>query len=395
MRYLFMNTIQAQTNASPANGSGAQDVLKNTTKISVLPVVNAQTNVDHYSATGEAGSVVARVLTSSISKNFSSSAGNDLSAQAVSKLQERFSASAQNDEVLPSIQTVTSNVVGFVENALANLAKRGFDEEQLNFFRNEAVKGVEVGIDQAKLDLIGLVDDDTFQLISDTKDSIMKGILKLAIDPQDYSQQVNNIEQVENGVQRALSAISIKTFANDPVKIDFETRAFNSAQVDENKSMHTTSSSNISFAIEGMVSDAEHLSVAILLNKIDGLANSFYRGDIESAYNKSIALGYTDNEISGLAKQLNKSDKFQQMKMYEDIEHLTGVTNNADFAAPKAVAEYVNKYLDVMESSQSALHSETDFNQVINGLVNQMKDVQVPDLLQAINRFHAFNKKFS
>jgi hypothetical protein len=48
-----------------------------------------------------------------------------------------------------------------------------------------------------------------------------------------------------------------------------------------------------------------------------------------------------------------------------------------------------------MESSESTFSSAKDFNQVINGLVNQMKDVQIPDLLQAINRFHAFNSKFT
>ena len=81
------------------------------------------------------------------------------------------------------------------------------------------------------------------------------------------------------------------------------------------------------------------------------------------------------------------------MKIYGDIQHIAG-NGESDFTAPKAVAEYVNRYLDILENSKSTLANDEDFNQVINGLVNQMKDVQVPDLLQAINRFHSFNSNF-
>jgi hypothetical protein len=30
---------------------------------------------------------------------------------------------------------------------------------------------------------------------------------------------------------------------------------------------------------------------------------------------------------------------------------------------------------------------------MINGIINEMKDIQVPDLVQAINRFHSFNQQ--
>ncbi len=64
-----------------------------------------------------------------------------------------------------------------------------------------------------------------------------------------------------------------------------------------------------------------------------------------------------------------------------------------DLQAPKAVAEYLNKVLDGMNQAAHKLGSQEDFKSVINSLVNEMKDVQVPDILSAINRFHAFNAK--
>jgi hypothetical protein len=390
-----MNTIQAQTNVSPTSGSGPHDVANSPSKLSTLNVDQVSSKADHYSATAANDVVVARVISSSLGKSFSYAGANEQSGSALNNLSDRFSTQAQNDEAIPNIQTVTKNVVGFVEGALANLAKQGFDEEKLSFFRNEAVKGVEVGIDQAKLDLIGLANDDVFRTIDSTRDSIIDGINRLPTNPNEYNASLNDAVQRDNIVQEEFAAIRVNTSSGTNVTIDFETRAFNESNFESGKSIHTTSSSNISFALHGSVDDSSHQKIADLLNKTDSLANSFYRGDIENAYNKSVELGYSDNEILGLAKQLNQGSTQQQLRMYEDIEHLAAVTTQSDLAAPKAVADYVNRYLDVMESSKETFKSEKDFNQVINGLVNQMKDVQVPDLLQAINRFHAFNNKFN
>lgn len=390
-----MNTIQVQSTLTQVGNTGAMDAVSGTSKKAALPGPAVVAKVDHYSATAANDTVVARVITASIGKSFSSSASSDdFTSNSAQKLHERFTTRADNQEITANNNTVTKNVVGFVESALANLAKRGFNKDQLSFFRNEAVKGVEVGIDQAKLDLIGLVNDDTFRRIDDTKRSIIGGIHQLPVEPHEYQRTIKNIEQVERGTQRELAAVTVNSVNNETIKLDFETRAFNAAQLQDSKSLYTTSSSNISFAVQANSDPSSHKDIANLVNKVDGLANSFYRGDVQSAYTKSKELGYSDSELLGLAKQLNKTDTFQQMKMYEDIQHLSILSKQTDFAAPKAVAEYVNRYLDVLESSKATLGSDKDFNQVINGLVNQMKDVQVPDLLQAINRFHAFNKKF-
>jgi hypothetical protein len=389
-----MNINQAQNTMLPVASNGGANLLTNASNSKALAIEKTMANSDHYSATAANEAVVARVISTSIDKSLSKSTEPNETPSALStKMMQRFSTQIHNDELAINMQSVTANVVSFVESALANLAHRNFDKEQLSFFKNEAITGVKVGIDLAKLDLVGMANDAIFNTIDDTKDSILGGINALSVEPFEYKSTASY--NAISGEQGMFSAISLNTSKHELINVNFDSKAFNNANGDNDKSTYTTSSSNISFALQGNSDELSRQKIADIFNKIDGLTNSFYRGEVESAYNKSVELGYNDSEIISLAKQLNKSDTFQQMKMYGEIQHLESVREQNDFAAPKAVADYVNRYLDVIESSKFALNTEKDFNQVINGLVNQMKDVQVPDLLQAINRFHAFNNKFS
>jgi hypothetical protein len=392
-----MNTIQAQTAVAPSSNTGKADVASPSSNISTLSIKSVTGKDDHYSASAANDIVIARVITSSIGKsfNFNRAESNELTAATAAKLNERFWPHSPNEDTLPNIKSVTNNVVSFVESALSNLASRGFNKEQLSFFKSEAKIGVEVGIDQAKLDLIGFASDDILTTIDNTKHSILDGIKQLSVEPQDYPSKVKVSGTSTQGTNPEFAAVRINTLDKKVVKLDFDMQAFQSSSFESEKSIYTTSSSNISFAVNGNIEQSRHQSIANLINKIDGLANSFYRTNVEDAFSQSLELGYTGKDILALASQLNQKDNVQQIKMYEDIEHLSPFKQHANLAAPKAVAQYVNKYLDVLESSQSTLHDQKDFNQVIVGLVNQMKDVQVPDLLQAINRFHAFNKQFA
>ena len=391
-----MNTIQTQT-ALAAKSSMATEGFANKMLVEAKSAISPiNSGIDYYSATAANDAVVARVISASINQSFSSAVYNsEMAVSSSTKLTGKLVASDTSESEAPNINTVTKNVLGFVENALANLAKRGFGKEQLTFFRNEAITGVEVGIDQAKLELIGIASDDVFNIIDQTKDSIILGINKLSVEPSNYENTIKNIKNVETGTQRALAAIMVGTSNNEVASIDFETRAFNAVKVDSNRSLFTTSSSNISFSVQGELKEDSRNAIANLINKVDGLAHTFYREGVELAYNKSIELGYTDAQIVGFAKEFDKAGKFPQMKAYGEIQHLDADNNERGFIAPKAVAEYLNRYLNVLETSKNILGDDKDFNQVLNGIVNQMKDVQVPDLLQAINRFYAFNKRFN
>ena len=55
--------------------------------------------------------------------------------------------------------------------------------------------------------------------------------------------------------------------------------------------------------------------------------------------------------------------------------------------------QYLEKMMSAFENATNTLESGEDYNSLIAGIINEMEDVQVPDLVTAINRFHSFNQQ--
>lgn len=389
-----MNTLQTQTmlpSKSTGNISDTAAAEERKLPVEAQQVVNKS---DRYIASAANDAVVAKVLSFSINKSVEDSMASEKNTQSNS-LSEKFKLAQQNAAPTFDIESVTKNIVDFVSKALSTLAVQGHDTQKLEYFKNQAISGVEVGIDQAKIELIGLVDDKVFNIIDDTRDLIIDGIKSLPNNRKDYLFNVQNANTVNKGTDNTFSRVNIIGKSQESVNIDFETNVFKESQeAAQDKKMFTTSASNITFSIEGQKAGSNIRLIANLVNKIDGLANSFYRGDVESSHSKSMDLGYTNSELISLSAVLRKPDNGSNTQKYGEIQRMTRIDDFRELTAPKAVAEYLNRYLDVLDSSKSTLNDEQDFKQILSGLVNQMKDVQVPDLLQAINRFHSFNAKF-
>ena len=105
-------------------------------------------------------------------------------------------------------------------------------------------------------------------------------------------------------------------------------------------------------------------------------------------------LGFDDKELVGYALQLNRTTQSDVLKAYENIQHYSdkGEPENQYGNIASPVSQYIDKMVKTFESAERHLQSNEDYNALINGIINEMKDVQVPDLVSAINRFHSFNK---
>jgi hypothetical protein len=48
--------------------------------------------------------------------------------------------------------------------------------------------------------------------------------------------------------------------------------------------------------------------------------------------------------------------------------------------------------MSTFENAENTLGAGDDYNTLLAGIISEMKDVQIPDLVSAINRFHTFNQ---
>jgi hypothetical protein len=298
-------------------------------------------------------------------------------------------------------EEVARNVLNFVGNAIKNASADGAPDEKLNALLEQARYGVSKGIKLAEYELGANATEEVKDGIAKSRVSIFDGIQQLEasiINKSDKSAQTDNASV--SAQKTELSELSLRTRDGDEVQIRFgllENISKDSFTSDNDGDISHASfiykqTTSFSLQIKGDLDDNELQAIGDLVAQADDVANTFYRGDIEKAYDKALNIGFDNKELSSFALQLSKVESSQKIQKYGEVQKYSE-TPSIDLQAPKAVAEYLNKVLDGMNQAAQKLGSQEDFKSVVNSLVNEMKDVQVPDILSAINRFHTFNAK--
>ncbi|MEQ5809136.1 DUF5610 domain-containing protein [Alteromonas sp. NFXS44] len=330
----------------------------------------------------------------------------------------------EKETSLFDFEEVAKNVLRFVGGVIQGAARGGADEEKLGNLFSQAREGVSRGIAMAEKDLGGLMNDDISTGIDRSRSLIEYRINALESDLLGIQ---NEDQLAAGGVASALNvnssnsesaSLTIRTRDGDEVQLSFESlRAYQYAS--EQTVAYTTEQGQggdgngyqnvvatdstsysyfdrqgISFSLKGELDEGELTAIADLVESVNDLADTFFGGDLDKAFEKALELGFDDQELTGYALQLNRTQQTEVVKTYGAIQHYRdGSESGSHGDEAKPVAQYLNKMLNVFDSARQQLASGEDFNTLINGLINEMKDVQVPDLVSAINRFHSFNQR--
>jgi hypothetical protein len=152
---------------------------------------------------------------------------------------------------------------------------------------------------------------------------------------------------------------------------------------------------SFSFSLKGELDEDELKAIGQLVSDANDLAEEFFNGDIGTAFNQALELGFDEQELSSFALQLTKVENTQVIKAYETVSRFDGdnVDNNPAKAV-KPVADYLDKLLSVLDGARLKLEDSESYENMINELINKLgKEVATPDLISAINRFNEFNQK--
>ncbi|WP_395341511.1 DUF5610 domain-containing protein [Ningiella sp. W23] len=373
-----MNTVEMN---APAVRLSAADAAN------VVDLQNRQSNqrapsADRYSATGSHESVAAKVLSFSVGKGIEG-ATQSQSGNLALKLQE---PEIDSKPMEFDIDLVRKNVIGFVTQSLNEFANNGASEEQLQSFRQQAIEGITLGVENAKKELGNYISEPLEELINSKQAQMIEEVKAIPLNAVFASQNTSSTEQ-----DAQTSSFFMRIPSGAQVDIELGARVFNEEQGKASDlEIYTTQASNLSFNISGAVSTTERRDLADLINEVDAVIDTFYRQNIESSYSSALALGYENEQFVKMASTSENSVS----NAYENVRLMGTLERGQAVEAPKLVSAYVAKLMDMSANIEQKLASQEDYQDIINGLVNQMKDVQVPDLVQAINRFHKFNAKF-
>ena len=329
-------------------------------------------------------------------------------------------AAPEASKSLFDFETVANNVLKFVGGVVRGAAKSGADDETLTDLIGQARSGVAKGIAMAQKDLAGLMNSEISQGIEKSREAIGNGINELedevlgkseaasGIIAQQLFAQNMNAEQaglvirtkdgdevsLYFGQARQVSYNASYTY-NAPINTGSGTSATSdSASFSYNQSLQYTEYSGVSFAVKGDLDEGELTAISDLLKQITDVSRSFFDGDIETAFNKALELGFDENELVGFSLQLDRKQVSEKIAAYQQNE--SEVDNKE---ALRKQLEPLKAYVEQLKSMQDLLDKTlevgTDYSKVINGVINQMTDVHVPDVVSAINRYHQFNSKLT
>jgi hypothetical protein len=153
--------------------------------------------------------------------------------------------------------------------------------------------------------------------------------------------------------------------------------------------------STFSFTVKGELDEDELKAIGQLVADANELAEEFFNGDIETAFNQALEIGFDEQELSSFALQLTKVENTAVIKAYETVSRFDSDNVENDPAkSVKPVADYLDKLLNVLDGSRLRLEDSNSYDNIINELINKLgEDVATPDLISAINRFNEFNQK--
>lgn len=151
-----------------------------------------------------------------------------------------------------------------------------------------------------------------------------------------------------------------------------------------------------SLLISGELDESELVAVGDLLRDVTNLADEFFNGDIESAFNQALDLGFDDEELIGFALELTQVEQVQVVQTYQSVSQFTDSTDEAaqDLSEdPRANLANIGQYLERIQRvfNPDSVVGPPSIDEFVSSILERISDNNVPNL--GISRFNQFNQR--
>lgn len=253
--------------------------------------------------------------------------------------------SAAETEYSP--QAVADRIVGFVADRLAQEKANGASQERLQSLYQQGLKGIERGLREGR-DIIagqnmfsGTTKDtfyETVNLIADGMQALGEELFGVELDAPTQPAPVAG-----NGFQASRSQVMLEssrsfemevvTQEGDRVKILVNSgQSFSSDQFkyqDGNRSIdafeiNMSSFDNLSFSVEGDLNESELAALNELFSQVNDVAETFYGGDVELAFDQAMNVGMNPEQLASFAVNMNQTDTIAVRDTYVAVQNMAG-----------------------------------------------------------------------
>lgn len=245
-----------------------------------------------------------------------------------------FTPVAEPDAADFTPQAVADRITGFIENAI--LQRAGSDIEAQSMLQ-QAKQGVTKGLAEARdiLSSMAQLTDEVSGNIDATEALIFEGLeqLKNSADVTDRNQQMISESAASSSLFRQTSeaSITIMTQEGDLVEVSYSAFMQESSTqnytADQQGSAYSydysrQNSAIFQFSVQGDLDAEEQQAINDFLNNTADIASQFFKGDVQSAFNAAMELGFDSEEIKSFSLDFQQSSYAEVVETYQRTEQM-------------------------------------------------------------------------
>ncbi|WP_344797151.1 DUF5610 domain-containing protein [Litoribacillus peritrichatus] len=258
--------------------------------------------------------------------------GNKLANVGFEKPQETPSATGFFD-----IDAVVDTVSGYIEGVINRERDAGASDERINELASAARQGVEQGFGEAReiIGDAGIMSDELAQDI-DTSEARIYDRIDQVVEPRDdeTTEPTSGLSRPDNLVagndlnyREQSGVVQIKTNDGDTVTIslasvDYEAASYRQTQDSEQFGYTAYSGSQFSVSVDGDLDEGELTALYDFLGQVDGVAQSFFDGDLGSALDQAMNLSYDTSELASFALDFSYTEVSASTRAYQNVQDL-------------------------------------------------------------------------
>jgi len=291
---------------------------------------------------------------------------------------------------------VADRILGFVETAIA---QRAGGEVEAQSMLQQAREGIAQGFAEARDILSGMstMTDKITEQVDKTESLIFKGLNELqnslggAADSSPSPQLISEIGSLSSQFKQSSEA-SIQIVTRDGDKVDVSYSALLEFSESKNYSVNQQgasasfeslnfSSASFQFSVQGNLDKGEQKAINELLENVGELANEFFNGDVQAAFNSAMELGFDSSELKGFALDFQQSTYVEVVQTYQRTEQInqpvTRELPESSVPNPTPAIDVLSQLEQLIEQTKQAAKIEAPqdtIKSLLSGMLNLMNE---------------------
>lgn len=295
-----------------------------------------------------------------------------------------------------SAEDVAATMLDHVQRGLDQLRSQGAGEERIQQRLDAAKAGIAKGYEQAEQQLkdMGLLNDDLQAEIDKGRELISQGLDGLQDSSSSAADGNEASKSYVSGASRYASmamqsnsmSMELVTKDGDKVTLSFsqQAKSYSYNSQDESGSLAINGfEQGLAWQMDvvGNLDEGEQEALSNLLQDVEKLSSSFFSGDLGSALDQAMSLGFDGNELASMSLNLRQESFSSVSRAYNSVQPKLPTPELERLSAP--LLAYNDDYLNALEQAKAFAEPE----KLINDLVDQMfPDGHLKDIFQAYNQ---------